>query len=134
MPSPNRALLRALSLHLLRRYHKYAVRTGAEITGGGWPELVTRKPVIQKQAAALATANVRSGASYLYVTTSSYGDAGDYQGHLATINLASGAQHVFNALCSDRGDVHFAAAPARLWRGGCGDLEPGRGRIRPGYG
>jgi outer membrane protein assembly factor BamB len=46
------------------------------------------------------------------VTTSSYGDAGDYQGHLTTINLTSGTQHVFNALCSDKVDVHFAAAPS----------------------
>jgi outer membrane protein assembly factor BamB len=92
--------------------HKYAVSNGAEITGQGWPELVTRKPAAEKESSALGVDTARNGSRYLYVTTSSYGDAGDYQGHLTTINLTSGTQHVFNALCSDKVDVHFAAAPS----------------------
>jgi len=92
--------------------HKYAVGTGAEITAGGWPAVVTRKPAAEKLSSALSVATARSGTSYLYAVTSSFGDAGDYQGHLTTINLSSGAQHVFNALCGDRVDVHFALAPA----------------------
>jgi len=92
--------------------HKYAVGTGAEIVAGGWPKLVTRKPAAEKLSSALGMATARSGTSYLYAVTSSFGDAGDYQGHLTTINLSSGAQHVFNALCGDRVDVHFALTPA----------------------
>jgi len=92
--------------------HKYAVGTGAEIAAGGWPALVTRKPAVEKLSSALSVATARSGTGYLYAVTSSFGDAGDYQGHLTTINLSSGAQHVFNALCGDRVDVHFALAPA----------------------
>jgi outer membrane protein assembly factor BamB len=88
--------------------HKYAVGDGAETTDGGWPELTTRKGYDEKGSSALNIATARDGTSYLYVAHAGYpGDRGDYQGHLTTINLADGAQHVFNAACSDRADVHF---------------------------
>ena len=38
------------------------------------------------------------------------GDGGDYQGHVTAINLATGAQKVFNSLCSDQ-TVHFVQSP-----------------------
>jgi hypothetical protein len=91
--------------------HKYAVGTGAEITGSGWPELVTRKPSVDKLSANLSIATARNGISYLYVTTASFGDLGDYQANLTTINLSDGSQHVFNTLCSNLVDVHFALTP-----------------------
>jgi outer membrane protein assembly factor BamB len=87
--------------------HKHSVATGAETTGGGWPEMASAKPDVEKGSSALTVATARSGTSYLYVTHSGYlGDAGDYQGHLTAINLTTGAQNVFNSLCSNQ-TVHF---------------------------
>lgn len=81
--------------------HRYAVADGAEITGGGWPQLATRKPSVEKGSAALTVATA-GGKTYLYVANGGYpGDAGDYQGHVTAIDLASGAQRVWNAACSD---------------------------------
>ena len=56
---------------------------------------------------ALSIATASSGVTYLYVANGGYpGDAGDYQGHITAINLATGAQKVFNAACSDQ-TIHF---------------------------
>lgn len=90
--------------------HKYAVGTGTETLSGGWPELATRKPDVEKGSSALAIATAKNGTTYLYVTNGGYpGDAGDYQGHVTAIDLASGVQNVFNANCSDQA-VHFYEA------------------------
>jgi outer membrane protein assembly factor BamB len=87
--------------------HKYRVADGAEVTGGGWPEQTTLKPVDEKGSSAISVATTKNGTGYLYVTNGGYiGDRGDYQGHLTTINLADGSQHVFNTLCSNQA-VHF---------------------------
>lgn len=86
--------------------HKYAVGDGTETTTGGWPELVTRKLTLEKVSSPLAIAATSSG-TFLYVPTGGYpGDQGDYQGHLTTIDVNSGSQNVFNALCSDQ-TIHF---------------------------
>ena len=87
--------------------HKYQVGDGAEITTtcaansyDCWPEVSTLKPDVEKSASALAIAT-SGGASYLYAAMNGYiGDGGDYQGHVTTIDLASAAQTVFNAMCS----------------------------------
>ena len=89
--------------------HKYKVEDGTEIVDGGWPELTTRKPYDEKGSSNLAIATARNGTSYLYVTHASYGfpppgALGEYQGSLTTINLATGAQNVFNGVCSDKND------------------------------
>ncbi|MDQ6832053.1 MAG: hypothetical protein M3008_01540, partial [Chloroflexota bacterium] len=106
---PNRQFVYAYGLDGYA--HKHRVGDGAEITGGGWPALATSKPQDEKGSSALSVATAADGTSYLYVSHAGYpGDAGDYQGHLTTINLATGAQHVFNMLCSAQ-TVHFAAAP-----------------------
>jgi hypothetical protein len=82
--------------------HKYNVGSGNEVTSGGWPELVTLKTDVEKVASSLTIAT-SGGTTYLYVVTDGYsGDAGDYQGHLTTINLGNGTQNVFNTLCSDK--------------------------------
>jgi hypothetical protein len=87
--------------------HKHDVATGAETSGGGWPAMATAKPDVEKGASSLTVATAHSGTSYLYVAHSGYfGDGGDYQGHLTAINLASGAQAVFNAACSNQ-TAHF---------------------------
>jgi hypothetical protein len=93
------------------KVHKLAVATGAETTTGGWPELVTLKPFDEKGSSALSMATAKDGTNYLYMVTSGYpGDGGDYQGHLVAINLATGAQKVFNTLCSNQA-VHFVEQP-----------------------
>ncbi len=87
--------------------HKYNVSNGSETTTGGWPEIATLKPDVEKGSAALAIATAHDGIPRLYVANGGYpGDAGDYQGHITTINLNTGAQAVFNAACSDQA-VHF---------------------------
>jgi len=89
------------------KIHKYQVGDGAEITSGGWPEVATLKPDIEKGAAGLGIATGHDAATYLYSVTDGYiGDAGDYQGHLTAINLATGDQKVFNSLCSNLA-IHF---------------------------
>ena len=83
------------------KVHKYQIGDGTEITTGGWPEVATAKPSAEKGASAIAF-GISGGTTYLYVVNNGYvGDGGDYQGHLTTINLATGAQTVFNSLCSD---------------------------------
>ena len=92
--------------------HRNDVATGAEISGGGWPEVATVKPDIEKGASALTVATTRGGASYAYATNGAvFGDAGDYQGHVTSINLANGAQNVFNAMCSQQ-TVHYVESGA----------------------
>ena len=89
------------------KVHKYHVGDGTEVVTSGWPEIATLKPDVEKGSAALAIATAKSGTSYLYVANGGYpGDAGDYQGHVTAINLATGAQKIFNANCSDQ-TVHF---------------------------
>jgi hypothetical protein len=80
--------------------HKYAVATGTEVKTGGWPEVTTVKPDQEKGITSLTTATDTSGNTYLYVGHSGYGDSLDSQGHITAINLATGAQKVFNAMCS----------------------------------
>jgi hypothetical protein len=89
--------------------HKYAIANGAEVRGGGWPQLITLKGNVEKGSSALSLAKARNGRTYLYMTTAAYpepGDDGDYQGHLVAIDLASGRQRIFNAGCSDK-EMHF---------------------------
>ena len=116
---PGRAFVYAYGLDGFVR--KYAVGTGVETTTGGWPEQITLKPTIEKGGPNLAIATV-GATSYLYMGNSGYGDGGDYQGHLTTINLSTGTQKVFNALCSNQA-VHFttgscATKQAGIWNRG----------------
>ena len=105
---PNR--LYVYSYGLDGQVHKYQVGDGHEIIDGNWPELATLKPSVEKGSSALSVATAKDGARYLYVTNGGYpGDAGDYQGHVTAINLSSGAQHVFNTMCSDQA-VHFTTS------------------------
>lgn len=88
------------------RVHKYRIGDGTEVTSASWPELTTTKRFDEKSSPALTVATV-GGTSYLYAANGGYpGDNGDYQGHVTTINLATGTQKVFNTLCSDR-TIHF---------------------------
>ena len=84
--------------------HKYGIGNGTEVlTPGptGWPQRITLKPDAEKVASGLTIASA-AGGNYLEVVTNGYdGDGGDYQGHLVSINLASGAHTVFNFMCSN---------------------------------
>jgi outer membrane protein assembly factor BamB len=94
------------------KVHKYAVGDGSEVLLGGWPQTATLKPAVEQGSAALAVATAAGGTPYLYVASSGYpGNAGDYQGHVTAINLATGAQQVWNTVCSDQA-VHFVAGGA----------------------
>lgn len=85
---------------------QFDLGTGQEITGNGWPETVSLKPTVEKQSSSLTLAEF-GNTKYLYVAVAGFAnDVGDYQGHLTTINLNDGSQHVFNALCSNQ-LVHF---------------------------
>ncbi len=102
---PNRGFVYTYGLD--GKAHKYAVDTGAETITGGWPETTTLKPNQEKGSSALSVATARNGKSYLYVANGGYpGDNGDYQGHITAIDLATGAQNVFNAVCSNQ-TMHF---------------------------
>jgi PQQ-like domain len=106
---PNRQYVYSYGLE--GKVHKFQVGDGTEVITGGWPQLTTNKPFVEKASSALAIAT-SAGTSYLYATNSGfYGDAGDYQGHVTVINLATGAQNVFNMLCSDQ-TVHFVNTPS----------------------
>ena len=103
--------------------HKYQVGDGTEILGGGWPQPITLKPGVEKGASGLTIAT-SDGANHLVVVTDGYiGDGGDYQGHLVSINLASGAQHTFNAMCSDK-TIHFVLK-GTPGSNDCGDVRSG---------
>jgi hypothetical protein len=101
---PNRAYVYTYGLD--GYVHKLAVGDGTETKTGGWPALATLKGYDEKGSSALSTATT-GGTTYLYVVHGGYpGDGGDYQGHVTAINLATGAQKVFNAACSDK-TVHL---------------------------
>lgn len=102
------------------RVHKYAIRSGEEFVGGGWPALVTKKPDVEKGSAALSVATTINGTSFLYATVAGYpdpGDAGDYQGHIVAIRLPDARTSTFNVLCSNK--------PAILGNGDCAWRQAG---------
>lgn len=94
--------------------HKFSVADGTEATGGGWPQLTTRKPDVEKGSSNLSIVVTRGQRRFLYAAQAGYpgpgvGDQGDYQGHVTAIDLDSGSQTVFNTLCSDSA-IHFDAS------------------------
>ncbi|MEO7432534.1 MAG: PQQ-binding-like beta-propeller repeat protein [Dokdonella sp.] len=88
------------------KVHKYQIGDGTEIVTGGWPQIATLKPGVEKGQSGLTIA-IAGDHAYLYAVNDGYiGDGGDYQGHITSIDLGSGAQTVFNSLCSDK-TIHF---------------------------
>ncbi len=109
---PNRKYVYNFS-RLDGKIHKFAVATGVETIDAYWPEVSSAKPDLEKGSSAITFATSSTDhATYLYMTHSSYlySDGGDYQGHITAINLATGTQIVFNAACSDQGNIHFVEA------------------------
>ncbi len=120
---PNRQYVYSYGLD--GKVHKYAVGTGAESVGSGWPAPTTLKAFDEKASSPLATAAV-SGTSYLYVVHGGYpGDNGDYQGHLTAIDLGTAAEKVFNAMCSNQA-VAFVERPGTPDCAGTGSAIWGR--------
>jgi outer membrane protein assembly factor BamB len=107
------------------RIHRYAIGDGAEVTGSGWPALVTKKGEVEKGSSNIVMATAHDGRTYLYMTIAAYpepGDEGDYQGHLVVVDVDSGEARVFNALCSDRPIIFDD-------RGGAGDCNEAQAGI-----
>lgn len=116
--------------------HKFAVYDGTEVTGGGWPQVSTLKPFAERGSSALA---VSGDGRHLYSVSGSWSDGGDYQGHLTTIDLKTGGQIVFNAMCSDM-PIHFvddgqpgvddcAFKMSGIWGRPGATSEPATGRV-----
>ena len=107
-----------------------AVASGREVRSGGWPRRVTLDPTHEKIASAL---NISGGS--LLVTTGGYiGDAPPYQGHVVTIDRATGRiTAVWNSLCSDRHHLIVpstcSASDSAIWGRAGAVVEPGTGRI-----
>ncbi|MEO7433136.1 MAG: PQQ-binding-like beta-propeller repeat protein, partial [Dokdonella sp.] len=117
--------------------HKYQVGDGTEISGGGWPQLYTNRPDSENANGSLAL-GTWNGTSYLYSVTSGYGESGDYQGHLTTVNLATGTQTVFNTICSNVTthigagylcDVGSSSGKSGIWGRGGATFDAARGKI-----
>jgi outer membrane protein assembly factor BamB len=85
--------------------HKYDVATGVEVTGGGFPEMITSASGT-KIPGALGIATDASGVTRLYGTSSGFGSAP--YGSITAIDLATGTQNVFNMVCSNL-NLHIAA-------------------------
>jgi PQQ-like domain len=110
--------------------HKLSVSDGREVHAGGWPVSVTHDATHEKIAASL---NI-SGGSLIVPTGGYIGDAPPYQGHVVTIDRASGRiTAVWNSLCSDRPTLLVPrtcpASDAAIWGRAGAVVEPGTGRI-----
>ncbi len=75
-----------------------------------------------------------SGNSVIVVTDGYIGDAPPYQGHVVTLDRATGRiQHVWNALCSDRRYLQVPhtcpASDGAIWGRAGAVLEPGSGNV-----
>ena len=107
--SPDRVYVFAYGLD--GKVHRYRTADGTEVAGAGWPQTATIKPFDEKGSSDLSVAVNALGTPFLYVCNGGYpGDAGDYQGHVTAVNLATQGQTVFNAACSGQA-VHFAEKP-----------------------
>ncbi len=113
------------------RIHKLVLATGREIHAGGWPVSVTSDATHEKIASAL---NI-SGRSLIVATGGYIGDIPPYQGHVVTIDLATGRiTGVWNSLCSNRHGLidppkSCPASDSAIWGRAGAVVEPGTGRM-----
>jgi outer membrane protein assembly factor BamB len=105
---------------------KLAVANGHQV----WAARMTLSPVREK----LASPPTVEGSSLIVVTDGYYGDAPPYQGHVASLSLATGRiQHVFNTLCSNRRFIQVPStcggSDSAIWGRAGAVLVPGSGDI-----
>ena len=110
--------------------HKLSVATGHQV----WSQRILFDPVHEKIASSLTI----SGRWVVAVTGGYYGDAPPYDGHVVTIDRASGRiDHVWNTECSSRHAlIRASSCPATrnrgdnaIWGRPGAVIEPGSGRI-----
>jgi hypothetical protein len=110
--------------------HKLSLSSGRQL----WSRRITFDPRHEKIASAL---NI-SGRFVVAATGGYFGDAPPYDGHVVTIDRASGRiVHVWNTQCSNRHRLIRAASCATttstgdsaIWGRAGAVIEPGRGRI-----
>jgi hypothetical protein len=124
---PSRSFVYAASPNGL--IHKLRVSNGHE-AGGRWPVRMTRDATHEK-----ITSSLNISGSRLIVTTGGYiGDAPPYQGHVVTIDRASGRiVGVFNSLCSDRHAIiqpsSCGASDSAIWARSGAVVVPGSGDL-----
>jgi outer membrane protein assembly factor BamB/mono/diheme cytochrome c family protein len=112
--------------------HKTRIFDGIEVTTGGWPELAG--PPQAEMGYSLGIATARDGATYLYANSS------QGIGHVTTINLKDGTQHVFNFRHSDSTEhLNMPGAPmlslgAAVWGRAGAVYDPATDRIYVGTG
>lgn len=112
------------------RIHKLSLATGREARTGAWPVSITRNPRREKIAPALNLAH-----GLVLATTGGYiGDAPPYQGHVVSIDAATGRiRQVWNALCSDRRGLispsTCSESGAAIWGRSGVVVVPGTGRL-----
>jgi outer membrane protein assembly factor BamB len=106
------------------KVHKLNVANGHEIRAAGFPARLTRMPNSEAVESPLNVAN-----GYLYGTTSGYdGDAPPYDGHVVSVNLKTGAETVFDSLCSQKhglpGPHTCAQQRSGIWARGGAVVDP----------
>ncbi len=111
------------------KVHKYAVSNGDETVNGTWPVLITNMPNVEKGSSPL---NIVNG--MLYMPIAGYpGDGGHYEGHVVGVNLTTGAQTDFNALCSNiqhvLGPNDCADVQSAIWARGAAEVDPLTGNV-----
>jgi outer membrane protein assembly factor BamB len=110
--------------------YKLVLATGRQVVSGGWPAAVTRLPDREKLGTPLNLSRGR-----LVVTTGGYiGDQPPYQGHVVTLDAASGSiVGVFNALCSERGGLQqpdmCPESGAAIWARAGAVVDPPTGNL-----
>lgn len=110
--------------------HKLSVSSGREVRARHWPARVTLDGTHEKLASALNL----SGHEVIVTTGGYVGDIPPYQGHVVTLDRASGRiLHVWNSLCSHQ---HRLLVPRRcpvsdsaIWARAGAVVEPGSGRL-----
>jgi len=112
------------------KIHKLSVGDGSQVTAGGWPVAITLDPAHEKIGPGI---NI-SGNLVLASTGGYIGDYPPYQGHVVSIDRATGRLvHVFNALCSNRHRLiepsSCIEAGAAIWGRGGVVVEPGSRRL-----
>ena len=130
-PAINPSLAYVYSAGLDGYLHKYAVRHRRRGHRRWVARALDRRRSPSRRTAPPSRSAPSGGNNYLYMGVGGYdGDGGDYQGHMTTINLNTGAQSVFNAMCSNQ--TCTLRRRRRTARAKVRHLGEGGPRLRPG--